>query len=257
MSHPWATGWRLAVTRTLPVIVFVAATLLAQAAERRTERILFIGNSLTYVNDLPRTVREVVAQGTNVTVHTETVAFPDFSLEDHWNDGRARRALQSGRWTVVVMQQGPSAGADGRRVLREFAGRFAGVAKQRGARVALYTVWPSRARLGDIDAVIESHQLAAHDAGGEVVPVGVAWRDVLAADASAPLYADDGFHPSRAGTYLAALVFRAWLTREPVAGVTKDWRGATRLGLKPAGVQLLEAAANRATGLAVVSAPVR
>lgn len=236
------TAQRVAVSMTLFVVVAAAPFAFTPAA--RTERILFIGNSLTYSNDLPRMVRNVAAHGTDVAVQTETLAFPDFSLEDHWNDGRARRALESGHWTIVVMQQGPSASAEGRQVLRDYASKFAALGKIRGARSALYTVWPSRSRLSDLDAVIESHRLAAQDAGAGIVPVGVAWRAALREDPSLPLYADDGFHPSRAGTYLAALVFREWLTGEPSGGFTRTWRRAPRLA--PPQASLLEDAAHRA-----------
>ncbi|MBL8142066.1 MAG: hypothetical protein JNM38_13205 [Acidobacteria bacterium] len=221
------------------------------APAKRVERILFIGNSLTFANDLPRMVRDVVEHGTNMTVEYDAVAFPDFSLEDHWNDGRARRALQSGQWTLVVMQQGPSASAEGRQVLREYATKFAELGKHRGARSALYTVWPSRSRLGDIDAVIESHRLAAQDAGAGIVPVGVAWRGALREDPSLPLYADDGFHPSRVGTYLAALVFREWLTGEPPGGFTRTWRRPPPLA--PPVASLLEDAAHLAVRDAVLA----
>lgn len=233
---------RVAVAMAAAAVI--AAAPLALGSAPRTERLLFIGNSLTYTNDLPRMVREVTTHGTDVTVHTETVAFPDFSLEDHWNDGRARRALVSGRWTLVVIQQGPSASVEGRQLLREYATRFAALATTRGARTALYTVWPSRSRLGDIDAVIESHRLAAQDAGAGIVPVGVAWRGALREDPSLPLYAGDGFHPARAGTYLAALVFREWLTGAPCGGITRTWRRAPRLA--PPQASLLEDAAHRA-----------
>jgi hypothetical protein len=144
------------------------------------------------------------------------------------------------------MQQGPSAGAEGRRVLREYGRRFGAIAKARGARVAMYTVWPSRARYGDMDRVIESHALAARDAGGSVVPVGVAWRAALRQDPALPLYDGDGFHPSRAGTYLAALVFREWLSGKPSGGFTQNWTGARSLGLTPAQAEVLERAAHEA-----------
>lgn len=31
-----------------------------------------------------------------------------YALEDHWNDGQARRAITAGGWTHVVMQEGAS-----------------------------------------------------------------------------------------------------------------------------------------------------
>jgi hypothetical protein len=60
-------------------------------------RILFIGNSLTAANDLPA-VLEAFARAQGVVVETRTVAFPDHSLQDHWNRREARRALAEGKW---------------------------------------------------------------------------------------------------------------------------------------------------------------
>ena len=49
-------------------------------------RILFVGNSLTYTNNLPGTV-EAVAAAAGLDVGTGMIAFPNFSLADHWNRG--------------------------------------------------------------------------------------------------------------------------------------------------------------------------
>src|SRR5262245_12070156 len=102
---------------------------LAQPAER----ILFIGNSLTYVNDLPAMV-SALAKADWRTIHCEMVARPDFSLEDHWQQGEARRAIRSGSWTTVVLQQGPSALPESRRLLIEYTRRFDQEIKAAGAR---------------------------------------------------------------------------------------------------------------------------
>jgi hypothetical protein len=206
------------------------------------------GNSLTSVNDLPRLVQAVSQHDSSRRIYVDAVALPDFSLEDHWNDGRARRRFSAWKWTLVVIQQGPSGGAEGRRVLREYAARFGDLAKRRGARVALYTVWPARSRAQDFDAIIESHALAAREAGGDVIPVGVAWRAALQEDSTLSLYGPDGFHPSDAGTYLAALVFREWLTGESSIGFSASWRDARRLRLRGGQIGLLERAAHASVG---------
>jgi hypothetical protein len=74
-----------------------------------TTRILFVGNSLTYVNDLPGMVKALADSRGISGVQAATVAFPDYSLEDHWNNGQAGRVISKGGWHYVVMQQGPSA----------------------------------------------------------------------------------------------------------------------------------------------------
>lgn len=178
-----------------------ATLLLAQPAP---VRVLFIGNSLTNANDLPAIVC-ALARSAGRQAICESVATPDYGLEEHWNDGEARRAIARG-WDVVVLQQGPSALPESRRLLIAYARRFDAEIKKAGARTAFYMVWPSRARRGDFAGVSQSYRAAAKEVQGQLMPAGDAWRAAWAVDAGLPLYGPDGFHPSPIGSYLAALV---------------------------------------------------
>jgi hypothetical protein len=189
------------------------AVLLAIAQPAAPTRILFIGNSLTYANDLPATVC-ALARAASRNAVCESVAKPDYSLEDHWNERDARRAIARG-WDVVVLQQGPSALPESRRLLVEYTKRFDAEIRQAGARTALYMVWPSQTRRGDFEAVSRSYAAAATSVGGLLMPVGDAWRSAWAIDARLPLYSPDGLHPSGLGTYLAALVVYPLIFKEP------------------------------------------
>jgi len=174
-------------------------------------RVLFIGNSLTAANDLPGMV-EAMGRAAGVEVRCAAVAKPNFSLEDHWNDGEARRAIARGGWSYVVLQQGPSALPESRVLLHEYARRFDGEIRRAKARPALFMVWPSDARRGDRDGVSRSYTGAAALIGGELFPVGEAWRAAWRRDPGLALYGPDGFHPSRLGSSLAALVILNGLT---------------------------------------------
>jgi hypothetical protein len=176
-----------------------------EAAAPAPVRILFIGNSLTYANDLPRMV-EALAKANGERIVTRTVAFPNFSLEDHWNQGEARRVAAAGGWSFVVLQQGPSALPESRVLLVDYARRFADQGRRVQARTALFMVWPASSRAGDFDGVRLSYQTAARESGGIFLPAGQAWRVAWGRDRRLPLYGPDGFHPSRLGSYLAALV---------------------------------------------------
>ena len=108
--------------------------------------ILFIGNSLTYWNDLPLIVQAVFDTAGGDSYDVGMVAAPDLSLEDHWNEGTARRNIERGGWQIVVLQQGPSSLAESRVLLRDYVTKFSERIKSIGARPALYSVWPSRGR---------------------------------------------------------------------------------------------------------------
>ena len=188
-------------------------------------RVLFIGNSLTVANDLPAMVERLADQaGISGEVVCGVVAKPNFGLEEHWQDGEALRILRRGSWTHVVLQQGPSSLPESRTVLRQYTGMFAEVARAQGANVILFGVWPARDRLAFQKEVTESYRLAAADVGGEMVPVGEAWRLAWEKDAQLPLYGPDGFHPSPLGTYAGALMLFEKLTGRTASG-SKPPRG--------------------------------
>ena len=145
------------------------------------------------------------------------VAVGGFSLEDHWNQGDAQRTIANGRWNFVVLQQGPSALLESRRLLVEYARRFGEVIRKTGARPALYMVWPSRDRRQDYSGVSQSYRAAAKAVNGLILPAGDAWSLVLQRRRELALYSDDGLHPTVAGTYLAALViYQGLYDRSPI-----------------------------------------
>lgn len=166
-------------------------------------RVLFIGNSLTYQNDLPSMMVALARQAGDTQLQAATVAFPDYALEDHWAEGTARRFLTERKWEYVVMQQGSSALPASQVNLRAGALQFAPLIRAAGAEPVMYMVWPSRARLGDFPAVLQSYRNAAMAIDGIFAPAGDAWTAY--GDLSA-CYAFDGLHPTVRGTYLAALV---------------------------------------------------
>ena len=194
--------------------VVAAVSLLAQPGPTR---ILFIGNSLTYSNDLPAMVC-AMARSAGRQVTCESVAKPDYGLEEHWNDREARQAIAR-RWDVVVLQQGPSSLPESRRLLIDYTRRFDAEISKAGARTALFMVWPSRARRGDFPGVSQSYTAAAKDVKGLLLPAGDAWRAAWAVDSGFPLYSPDGFHPSPMGTYLSALVIYEQIFAEPPPAV--------------------------------------
>lgn len=119
-------------------------------------KILYIGNSLTYVNDLPGLVAEI-AQQDQTTIAYETFLFPDYSLEDHWKGGTVVKEIQQGHYDIVIAQQGPSALPESQALLLKYASKFAKLCKDNNSKLALYMVWPSKARLFDLDGVITSY----------------------------------------------------------------------------------------------------
>jgi hypothetical protein len=178
-------------------------------------RVLFIGNSLTYANDLPLIVQALAKAG-GQQMYVDSVTFSGYSLEDHWDNGEAPKAIASQKWDVVVMQHGPASLLSSRAEMRIWVKKFDKIIRKAGARSALYMVWPPLDRFSFFDAVRESYSISAADVNGIFIPAGEAWRAAWRRDPDAPLYDSDDFHPSVAGSYTAALSFYGILFgREP------------------------------------------
>ena len=202
-------SWSPDVTARLLLACVALLGAVQQPARELT--VLFIGNSLTSVNDVPGLVRRI-GDADGQPVRTWSVTTNDFGLPEHWNDGRAAREITRRHPAFVVLQQGPSSLPESRVVLRDYAARFARIAADAGAKPAVYMVWPSLQRSRDFDRVIESYTLAAQDIDARLLPVGAAWREAWRRDPKLALYGADGFHPSERGSWLAALVIYCGLT---------------------------------------------
>jgi hypothetical protein len=144
-----------------------------------------------------------------------------FALEDHWQTTDVAQAIADGHYDVVVLQQGPTSLPESRVNLLQWGKTFADAIRQSGARPAFFTVWPESWRSYAFDAVIYSYRAAARDNHALLLPAGLAWKNVLRANPRITLYGPDGFHPSRLGTYLAAVTIASGLTGKPAVGMER------------------------------------
>jgi hypothetical protein len=203
--------------------------------------VLFIGNSLTYVNDVPAMVAGLARNAGIDRFRVASVALPDYSLEDHWNNGEALDSIARQTWDVVVMQQGPSSLPASQANLTEWAGRFAERIRAVGARPALYMVWPPAE--GNWDGVIAAYTNAAVANDAMLLPAGQAWVAVMRDHPDIALYGPDQFHAGVAGSYLAALVIFGGIAGRTTEGLTLQ---RPFVGLSPATAAALERAADAA-----------
>ncbi|MBC7949867.1 MAG: SGNH/GDSL hydrolase family protein [Chitinophagaceae bacterium] len=210
-------------------------------------KILFVGNSLTYANDVPSIINELARQeGREMT--SSSFLFPDYSLEDHWNEGKVKAELEKGDYDFVVAQQGPSALPESRVLLIDYSNRFAEASKTNKAKFALYMVWPSRARSFDMDKVITSYSQAAEKTGSILCPAGKAWKLAWQSEPTLPLYSPDNFHPSMMGSVLAAFTIYATLANKKDLDFIRYELSTWKDEISEAQFGVLKAAAVRSIG---------
>ena len=197
-------------------------------------RVLFIGNSLTYVNDLPGTVAQLAASGPT-TISAASVARPNLALIDHAEGkSNALAVIDQGDWDYVVLQQGPSALDLSRDTLVIATRQLDHRVRAAGGRSALLMVWPEASRFEVFGNVRDSYRTAADDVDGLFLPAGEAWRSAWTADPQLLLYGPDGYHPSELGSYVAAW----WCMRASPEGMRApyqmkpSWRDASSACLR-------------------------
>jgi hypothetical protein len=77
------------------IVCFLLLAALVQAAQ--PVRILFIGNSFTFVNNLPEVFTKLAAAG-GVEVQTQLVGVGGSTLNGHLGRGDAQKAIHNGHW---------------------------------------------------------------------------------------------------------------------------------------------------------------
>lgn len=191
---------------TLVLVIFSAYSCSNDQETTETDQtigILFIGNSLTYFNDLPILVQErVEALGNEVEI--KMVAYPNYAIVDHWADGEVQQLISSKKYDFVIIQQGPSSQSEGRQMLIESGKLYSDLCKQNDADLCYFMVWPSINNYNTFDGVIKNHTDAAAMNNSILLPVGEVWKAYIDSTNSFEYYGPDGFHPSVKGSEVAA-----------------------------------------------------
>lgn len=217
----------------LAVAVMLLLPLTSGAEETDSLRMLWIGNSYTFFNDLPSIVRDIAAsQGMKLSM--TTVLKGGEHLSGHLRNPRLHELLKRGGWDYVIIQEfsaGPA--ADTRTVARTvypYARTIDSLAVKYSpdAKVMFYMTWGHKygnvykndyALDDDYQTMQErlktSYLEMAHDNDAWCAPVGMAWQTVRREHPEYVLYAPDCFHPSPVGSYLAANVIFTTIWQRP------------------------------------------
>ena len=194
-------------------------------------RVLFIGNSLTFFNDLPEVFAELARSGGH-SVEVDMSAQGGQTLDGHATSRRTLEKLNDQRWNFVVLQEQsriPAIAAQRSEQMVPAARLLKSKGSESGAGTVLFLTWASRAGLpaagfkdyAAMQAAIEAGYLeVASEIGAFVAPVGVAWQRALEGHPELELWQRDGIHPSPEGTYLAACVFYASLLGQSPEGAS-------------------------------------
>lgn len=189
-------------------------------------KILFIGNSYTFYNDLPRIFSELMASdGYNVVVGQETQG--GWSLSNHYNSSGTTANIKFGNWDYVVLQE-QSVVNNPATSMFPAVRSIDELIRRNGGDTILFMTWGRRDGLpnsghpdfASMQSQIEQNYMdIGKELGLTVAPVGKAWELAYKFDSNLPLWHEDGSHPSPSGTYLAACVFYTILSGKSPEGL--------------------------------------
>lgn len=176
-------------------------------------RILMLGNSFTFVNEMPQTLAKLT--GAEVIHHTRGGA----RLAEHLNrktkmGAKTLAAFETEKWDYVVLQEMSNAPVVSRDKFLKSAAQLCEKVRSNGAVPVFYATWAYKKDSDKMNnfhfTYEEMHQLifqAYHEAAQQnnalIADVGKAFYDRAKTEL---LYAEDGCHPNEAGSLLAATI---------------------------------------------------
>lgn len=195
-------------------------------SNRRTSPVkaLFIGNSFTARNDLPGLITQLAA-AKGKTLEHRLISAGGASLRAHWNAGEALKAINTGNFDFVVLQEQSTLPVKNASRMHENVRLFDEAIKRAGSKTVLYMTWARRHAPATQAAITEAYNAIGRELDATVVPVGIVWEQFLQKHKMPALHDRDQSHPTLAGSYLAACVFLAVLFNENPAGIDLEIDG--------------------------------
>lgn len=200
---------------------------------------LFIGNSYTYVNNLPQMVSDIALSKSDTLVIDQST-FGGYTFFDHCNTPSTWTKIRSKKWDYVILQaQSQEPSFNPSQVQTQtfpYAKQLAdSIRKNNGCcEILFYMTWgrkngdasncptytPVCTYNGMQARLRESYILFKDSLIASVAPVGVAWKNLRTQVPLIDLYQADESHPNLWGTYLAACVFYSSIFQKSTIGST-------------------------------------
>lgn len=211
---------------TFPLAKSATRTVNREPRDPRHLRVLFIGSSVTYYNEMPQLLKLMSARESR-PLEVEQVASGEMSLDQHWGDGEALRKIWASHWDFVVLQERSSvAPIDQYADFSTWVSLFVDHVRKSGARPLLVMNYDIHHRRADLTAAFERVAAAVPV---PLVPVANAWYDLTDRHIIERLDVDS-FHPNIAGSYLIACELYSMIYGKPPNGLPFTFEGFEKTG---------------------------
>ena len=183
-------------------------------------KILFIGNSYTYFNDLPSTFAEICKKN-GYEIEADSVTAGGYTLAHFVSQNneygiRAQNLLKTVKYDYVVLQEQSVRPAEHPETFYNSVRELAALIRENGAKLVLYETWARADGSETLDALGWSHDTmreklkkayenAAKENNAILVYAGERFDEAY--KAGEPVYDPDKSHPSPTGTKIVAEEF--------------------------------------------------
>lgn len=194
------------------------------------DKILFVGNSHTYTNDLPGVFFEMTqAGGHTLELYDLTEGYYTLKRFSDPEDELGKiltNALQTEPWDFVVLQENTNSAMNfnAKKDMYPYARKLNQMIKDAGGQTAFLMTWAPKDGGGlfshDMvqDELSAGYRTIAKELDALLIPGGEIFDDALKQDGKLELWGEDGQHPSMEGTYLTACTAYALFFQETPVG---------------------------------------
>jgi hypothetical protein len=183
-----------------------------------TETILLIGNSHTYYNEGIATHLKRFTENDNVDDNPliKDIAKAGYTLQEHFTDPATIEKIQERSWDIIILQENTLIASQESSETVESMKAIADLVSQKGTKIYLFMTWPYKDMPEMLPPIERIYSQGALEIGATIIPVGRNWMSVNDnEDVAVNLYDQDGFHPSREGTFYATAKFYRTLYKKP------------------------------------------
>jgi len=211
----------------ISITVLVVYYFLAISSNSETVKVLYIGNSLTSANNLPRMVSDI-AKSHGYKMFYDSYTPGGSRLANHASNPKVLKKIKEKPWDFVVLQEQSQYSEFSKKQLSRdvfpYAKRLAKAVRNANDKTNVVFYMTMARRNGDPDNKNISSELLTYEGmqkrvnrcylemgksnGALVAPVGAVWKRIRQEKPNFNLYSDN-IHPNKNGTYLAASVFYA------------------------------------------------
>ena len=180
---------------------------------KRDIRVLFVGNSHTYMNDMPALFSHIYEKTTGHKADSVMLAFSGKELEWHLKEYLSLRYnLLYGKYDYCVIQQAAHPFPPEKNTFRDCK-KIIELCKKANTIPVLYMTWAEKSHPENQQKMIDTYIKIAKETGELLAPIGIVWKNVQNKYPEIELYYKDGSHASPYGDLLISCVMVKTISR--------------------------------------------